>query len=211
MHTFDWDARHNPGVHRIAGRTLGLIGLGASAQAVAARAAAFGLEIQAWVRNPTKYAELAAQMNVKLVPLDELMSTSDFISIHLPLCDSTYRLVSADMLTKMKPSAVLINTARGAIVDEHALVELLQQHRIAGAALDVFDGIDVFALPGTPASHPLLELDNVILTPHSAGSSVESSLDSKIRGARNAVDVLLGLRPRHIVNDDVIPRKPLHV
>ena len=82
----------------------------------------------------------------------------------------------------MKPTAVLINTARGAVIDETALVEVFRQKRIAGAALDVFEGIDVFALPGTPADHPLLSLDNVILTPHCAGSSVESTLDSKLRG-----------------------------
>lgn len=209
MHSFDWGARHHPGVHRVAGQTLGLVGLGASAQAVATRAAAFGLRLKAWVRNPSKYQELAQQLKVELASLDDLVSTSDFISIHLPLCDSTYHLLSAEMLARMKPTAVLVNTARGAIVDEAALVELLQQRKIAGAALDVFEGIDVFALPGTPASHPLLQLDNVILTPHSAGSSVESSLDSKIRGARNAVDVLLGIRPRHVVNPDVVPRVPL--
>lgn len=209
MQSFDWGARHHPGVHRIAGQTLGLIGLGASSQAVAERAAAFGLRLKAWVRNPAKYQQLANELRVELVSLDQLVATSDFISIHLPLCESTYHLLSADLLATMKPTAVLINTARGAIVDEPALVTLLQQRKIAGAALDVFEGIDVFAIPGTPASHPLLQLDNVILTPHSAGSSVESSLDSKIRGARNAVDVLLGVRPRHIVNPDVVPRVAL--
>ncbi len=209
MQSNDWGARHHPGVHRVSGQTLGLVGLGASSQAVAQRAAAFGLRLKAWVRNPAKYQQLADELHVQLVPLDQLMSSSDFISIHLPLCDSTYHLLSAEMLAQMKPTAVLINTARGAIIDELALVELLQQRKIAGAALDVFEGIDVFALPGTPASHPLLQLDNVILTPHSAGSSVESSLESKIRGARNAADVLLGIRPRHIVNPDVVPRVPL--
>lgn len=209
MHSNDWGARHHPGVHRIAGQTLGLVGLGASAQAVAQRAKAFGLRLKAWVRNPAKYQPLARELDVELVSLNQLMSDSDFISIHLPLCESTYHLLSAEMLALMKPNAVLINTARGAIVDEPALVDMLRQHRIAGAALDVFEGIDVFAMAGTPASHPLLELDNVILTPHSAGSSVESSLESKIRGARNAADVLLGIRPRHIVNSDVVPRVPL--
>ncbi len=90
----------------------------------------------------------------------------------------------------MKPTAVLINAARGAIVDEVALIAALKEKRIAGAALDVFDGIDVFAPPGKPARHPLLELDNVLLTPHCAGSSVESTIDSKTRGAAHAADVL---------------------
>jgi D-3-phosphoglycerate dehydrogenase len=104
---------------------------------------------------------------------------------------------------------VLINTARGAIIDEAALVEALRGKRIAGAALDVFEGIDVFALPGTPADHPLLTLDNVILTPHCAGSSVESTLDSKVRGARHAAAVLSGEWPPFVVNPGVQPRFPL--
>ena len=85
-------------------------------------------------------------------------------------------------------------------------VEALRQRRIAGAALDVFEGIDVFALPELAPSHPLLELDNVILTPHCSGSSVESTLESKVRGARHAVDVLLGRWPPHVVNPEVVPR-----
>lgn len=209
MRTRNWSARHHPGVHRLAGQMLGLIGFGASARAVAQRAAAFGLGLLAWVRNPAKYLDLAKQHQVELVPLDRLLAESDFVSIHLPLCNETHHLLSAERLTLLKPTAVLINTARGEIVDEAALVTLLQQRKIAGAALDVFEGIDVFALPGTPAVHPLLNLDNVILTPHSAGSSVESSRESKARGARHAADVLLGIRPQFVVNPAVVPRFPL--
>jgi D-3-phosphoglycerate dehydrogenase len=209
MHAHQWSARHHPDVHRMAGQTLGLVGFGASAQAVAQRTAAFGMRLLAWVRQPGKYQEIARKLHVELQPLDRLLSESDFVSIHLPLCDETRHLVSAERLARLKPTAVLINTARGAIIDERALVELLRQRRIGGAALDVFEGIDVFAVPGTPASHPLLELDNVLLTPHCAGSSVESSRDSKIRGACNAADVLRGVLPRFVVNADVQPRFPL--
>jgi D-3-phosphoglycerate dehydrogenase len=209
MRTHNWSARHHPGVHRLSGQTLGLVGFGASARAVAQRASAFGLRLLAWVRDPAKYRDFAGQLRVELVPLDRLLSESDFVSIHLPLCDETHHLLSAERLKCMKPTAVLINTARGAIVDEAALVALLQQRKIAGAALDVFEGIDVFALPGTPATHPLMKLDNVILTPHCAGSSVESSRESKVRGARSAADVLLGLRPTSVVNPTVVPRFPL--
>lgn len=209
MHGYEWGARHHPGVHRLAGQTLGLLGFGASAQAVARRAAAFDLRLRAWVRNPVKAQAAAENLGVKLCPLEELLSQSDFISIHLPLTEETHHLLNAERLACLKPSAVLINTARGAIVDEAALVEILQQRKIGGAALDVFEGIDVFALPGTPAEHPLLELDNAILTPHCAGSSVESSLDSKVRGARNAADVLRGIWPRHVVNPEVTPLWPL--
>ncbi|TXT38326.1 MAG: D-3-phosphoglycerate dehydrogenase, partial [Planctomycetota bacterium] len=120
MRTFKWTARQHPGVHRIAGQTLGLLGFGASAQAVAQRAAAFGLRLLAWVRDPAKYAVVAKQLDVELVPLDRLLAESDFVSIHLPLCDETRQLLSAERLNRLKPTAVLINTARGAIIDEAA-------------------------------------------------------------------------------------------
>ncbi len=205
----DFGARHHPAVHRLAGQSLGLVGFGASAQAVAARARAFGLRLRAWVRNPAKYAATAAPLGVELVELDRLLAESDFVSLHLPLTPETRHLLDAGRLALLKPTTVLINTARGALVDEAALVLALRQRRLAGAALDVFEGIDVFALPGTPPRHPLLELDNVILTPHCAGSSVESTRESKLRGARNAADVLQGRWPAHVVNPEVQPRFPL--
>jgi D-3-phosphoglycerate dehydrogenase len=209
MRRGDWSARHHPGVHRLAGQSLGLIGFGASAQAVAVRAAGFGVRLLAWVRQPRKYADVARRIGVELVELDRLLAEADFVSLHLPLTDKTRGLLGATRLARMKPTAVLINTARGALVDEAALVEALRKGRLGGAALDVFDGIDVFALPGEPPRHPLLELDNVLLTPHCAGSSVESTRDSKARGARHAADVLRGRWPPFVVNPDVVPRFPL--
>jgi D-3-phosphoglycerate dehydrogenase len=211
MRRGDWSARHHPGVHRLAGQTLGLVGFGASAQAVAVRARGFGWRLLAWARNPAKYRPLAEGLGVELVGLDRVLAESDFVSVHLPLTPETRHLIGAEGLARMKPTAVLLNTARGAVVDEAALVEALRQRRIAGAALDVFEGIDVFAVSGGPPRHLLLELDNVILTPHCAGSSVESTRDSKLRGARNAADVLLGRWPAHVVNPDVRPRFPLYV
>jgi D-3-phosphoglycerate dehydrogenase / 2-oxoglutarate reductase len=202
----DWSARHDPGVHRIAGRTLGLVGFGGGAKAVAERARVFGLRLLAWARTPDRHRADADRIGVELLGLDRLLEQSDFISIHLPLTPETRYLIDRTKLARMKPTAVVINTARGAIIDESALVDALQHKRIAGAALDVFEGIDVFALPGKPASHPLMELDNVILTPHCAGSSVESTLDSKVRGARNAAAVLAGKWPAAVVNPGVRPR-----
>lgn len=210
MRRGDWSARHHPGVHRLAGRTLGLVGFGASAQAVARRAGAFDLKLLAWARHPDKYRDRAAALGVHLRELEQLLAESDFVSIHMPLVDETRHLLNSRRLALMKPTAVLINTARGAIVDEAALVEALRNKQIAGAALDVFEGIDVFALSGQPwPPHPLFDLDNVILTPHCAGSSVESTRESKVRGAANAVDVLLGRRPKFVVNPQVVPRFPL--
>ncbi|HVW01656.1 MAG TPA: C-terminal binding protein [Planctomycetaceae bacterium] len=198
-----WTARSHPEVHRVAGQTLGLIGFGASAQAVAQRAAAFGLRVVACVRNPEKYATVAKQRGVQLVSFDELLATSDYISLHVPLTPETRGMLDANRIRQMKPTAVLINTARGALVDESALTVALQERKIRGAALDVFEQIDVFAEPGDPPAHPLLELDNVILTPHCAGSSVESGVESQQRGTRNLVDVLNGRRPKHVVNPEV--------
>ena len=204
MRTGNWTARSHPGVHRLAGQTLGLIGFGASAQAVAVRAAAFGLRVLAWVRNPDKDSGIAAQFGVTLAPLGEVLANADYVSLHLPLTVDTRGIINESLLKVFKPGAVLINTARGALVDEAALINALQSRRIGGAALDVFDGINVFAEPGPPPVHPFFELDNVLLTPHCAGSSVESSFDSKTRGARNAALVLSGQHPEHIVNPEVL-------
>ena len=209
MRQGNWTARGNRAVHRIAGQTLGLIGFGKSAQAVAHRAAAFGLKLLGWARNPAKHQAAAAADGAELVSLERLLGASDFVSIHLPLTDETRHFLSAERLQLLKPNVVVINTSRGAVIDETALIEVLRERRIGGAALDVFETIDVFAPPGPPVAHPLLALDNVIATPHCAGSSVESTYESKLRGARHAADVLLGRWPPHVVNPDVVPRFPL--
>jgi D-3-phosphoglycerate dehydrogenase len=204
-----WSARHHPGVHRVAGQTLGLVGFGTGARAVAGRARAFGMRLLAWARHPDRHREAASGLGVELASLDRVLSDSDFVSLHLPLTPDTRHLLDAAHLARMRPGAVLINTARGPIVDEAALVAALREHRIAGAALDVFEEIDVFALPEAPQCHALLDLDNVILTPHCGGSSVESTRESKVRGASHAVDVLQGRWPPHVVNPDVVPRVDL--
>ena len=209
MKAGDWTARNHPQVRRIAGRTLGLVGFGASSRAVAERARSFGLKLLAWTRNPDKVRGLAEQLGVELRELDDVLRESDFVSLHLPLTRETTHLLDERRIGLMKPGAVLINTARGALVDETALVKALKEKHLCGAALDVFEGIDVFALPKDPPQHELLKLDNVILTPHCAGSSVESTLDSKRRGAASVSDVLGGKWPRHVVNPQVQPRFPL--
>jgi D-3-phosphoglycerate dehydrogenase len=209
MRRGDWTARNHSGVHRVAGQTLGLVGFGQSAQAVATRGVAFGMRVMAWTRDPAKFSAVAERTGVTLTSLDRVLAEADYVSLHLPLSSETRGLINAAGIALMQPRAVLINTARGALVDEGALVSALTQRRIGGAALDVFDGIDVFALPGDPPRHPLLELDNVLLTPHCAGSSVESTIDSKTRGARHAADVLLGRWPAHVVNPEVVPRYTL--
>lgn len=208
MRLGNWNARHNPAVHRLAGQSLGLAGFGASAQAVAVRAKPFGLRLQAWARNPDKYREKASRLGVDLIDFESLLATSDFLSVHIPLTPETRGLIGAGELERMKSTVILINTSRGAIIDEDALVAALRARRIGGAALDTFAGIDVFDSTGPPV-HPLLALENVILTPHCSGSSVESTRESKVRGAANAAAVLRGHWPPYVVNSDVVPRFPL--
>jgi D-3-phosphoglycerate dehydrogenase len=176
---------------------------------VAERARPFGLKLLAWSRSGRERQADAGRLGVELRELDDLLHESDFVSLHLPLTPETTHLLDERRLGLMKPGAVLINTARGALVDETALVKALQEKHLCGAALDVFEGIDVFALPKDPPDHALMKLDNVILTPHCAGSSVESTLDSKRRGAASVADVLRGKWPRHVVNPQVQPRFPL--
>lgn len=140
------------------GKTLGVVGLGVTGPQVLTLAHAFGMKTIAW--SPHLSQARAAAAGTRLVPRDELLSTSDVVSLHMVLADSTRGLLGRRELALMKPSAYLVNTSRGALVDEDALVEALRERRIAGA------GLDVFAVEPLPDPHPLRELDNVVLTPH---------------------------------------------
>jgi phosphoglycerate dehydrogenase-like enzyme len=152
---------------RLAGRTLGLVGLGRLGAEMIQPARAFGMDVLAW--SPNLKADRAAALGVRQVPKKELLAESDVVSIHLVLSDSTRGLITAHDLAAMKPTAVLINTARGPIVDETALVAALRAKTIAGAGLDVYD------VEPLPDGHPLQALDNVVLSPH-LGYVEESSL-----------------------------------
>jgi phosphoglycerate dehydrogenase-like enzyme len=140
------------------GHTLGLLGLGNIGARVAKAGQAFGMNVIAWSQNLT--AERAEAAGTRLVSKQELFEQADYLSIHLVLGDRTRGLVGAEDLARMKPTAYLINTSRGPIVDEAALLDALRNRRIAGAGLDVYDTEPL------PADHPLLALDNVLLTPH---------------------------------------------
>lgn len=142
----------------MAGRTLGIVGLGNLGSQVARVGRAFGMQVVAWSQNLT--AERAAEHEATLVTKDELFARSDYVSIHLLLSGRTRGLIGEHELGLMKPSAYLVNTSRGPIVEEEALVRALRERRIAGAGLDVFD------IEPLPAGHAFLSLDNVILTPH---------------------------------------------
>jgi phosphoglycerate dehydrogenase-like enzyme len=140
------------------GKTLGILGLGRIGTEVAAIARAFDMKVVAW--GPTLTAERAAKANATYLPLDEVLRTADVVSVHLALSDQSRNLLNEARLRLMKQSAYLINTARGAIVDEPALVKVLRENAIAGAALDVF------VEEPLPKNHPLTELENVVLAPH---------------------------------------------
>src|SRR5262249_47224113 len=155
----NWEAPSQFMGGEIRQRTLGLVGFGRIAQAVVQLVRAFGMkEILAF--DPLVDRQAAARQGVELVGLDELLARSDFVSIHCPLNETTKKLIGENQLAKMKPEAFLINTARGGIVDEHALYRALKERRIAGA------GIDVFAEEPLTQPHPLAEFDNVLLAPH---------------------------------------------
>jgi phosphoglycerate dehydrogenase-like enzyme len=150
----------------VQGKTLGILGMGKIGTRVARAARALEMDVIAW--GPTLTDERAAASGVRRVELDELISMSDFVSIHLPLSPLSRGLLSRERLAQMKPSAYLINTARAAITNEAAVVEALRQHRIAGAALDVFMEEPL------PADSSIRQLDNVLLSPHAGWTTHES-------------------------------------
>jgi phosphoglycerate dehydrogenase-like enzyme len=142
----------------VGGKVLGLIGLGQVGRKVADLAKPFAMDVIAWSQNLTR--EAAASAGVRWVDKDELLTSADFVSLHVVLSERTRGMIGAPELARMKPSAFLVNTSRGPLVDEPALVSALTERRIAGAALDVFDTEPL------PAAHPFRHLDNVIVTPH---------------------------------------------
>jgi len=196
---------------RLSALTLGLVGFGNSARATAARARAFGMRVLATRRNMNAPRTDADALGVEMVDLETVLRESDYVSLHLPLEKETYHLLDEAALRKLKASAYLINTSRGAIVDEMALVKLLQERAIAGAGLDTFELIDVFVPDGPPPAHPLLQLDNVILTPHVAAMSIQAAQDVARGGVENMVSILSGYwpNPENIVNRGVKPWFPL--
>ena len=171
----------------ISGRRLGVVGMGAIGIAVAERAKAFGMEVVYHNRRAVE-PEVERALGARLVDLDELLATSDVVSLNCPYTPETHHLIDADALRRMRSSAYLVNTARGPIVDEAALVEALRRGDIAGAGLDVFEH--------EPAVHPgLLELDNAVLVPHLGSATVETRDAMATLAARNVQQVLAGGAP----------------
>jgi D-3-phosphoglycerate dehydrogenase / 2-oxoglutarate reductase len=189
-----WSYRAAVPRHRLAGQTLGIVGFGDVARVLAGKAHGLGLTVLAYARRPQ------ADAHVRFVSLPELLEASDYVSIHVPLAADTAHLIGTRELALMKRSAFLINTSRGGVVDQSALVAALTEGRIAGAGLDVTD-------PEPPAADdPLRALPNVILTPHVAWYSEESREHVTVEAAREIVRILRGERPRSPVNPGVVPR-----
>jgi phosphoglycerate dehydrogenase-like enzyme len=182
---------------QVHGRTLGIVGLGKIGRKVARVAQALDMKVIAWSQNLT--AATAAEAGVTRVEKDELFARSDIVTLHLVLGDRTRGIVGAHELSLMKPTAYLVNTARGPLINEAALVETLQQRRIGGAALDVFWQEPI------PSNHPLLALDNVVLTPH-LGYVVEESYRAFYGDIVEAVTAWLDGHPIRMLNPDALAK-----
>lgn len=204
--TFQLDAEVRRGVwdvysggktnRRIEGQVLGMVGSGRIGRAVAKRAIAFGLQVI--VFDPYVDAEAIKSFGARKVELEELLKTADFVTFHLPLTAETRHLFGAERIRLLKPTAYVVNTARGGLIDQKALTQALMEGRLAGAALDVLE-----QEPPDP-SDPLLKMPNVILTPHAAFYSKGASDDLHRMAAEEVARVLRGQRPKSMVNPAVL-------
>jgi len=177
-------------VPQLRGKRLGLVGTGLIGREVAAMARGLGMEVVAWTFHPS--ARLADALGLRYVELDELLRTSDIVSLHLRATPETRHFLNRARLAMLKPGAILVNTARGALIDEAALVECLQEKKIACAGLDVFEAEPL------PAGHPLLGLPNVLLTPHAAGMTPEVIQNGLAMAVENIESFQKG-SPTHVV------------
>jgi len=183
----------------VSGKTLGVVGLGRIGRAVARRARAFGMRVLYHSRSRLE-AEEERDLGVEYAEKDELLATADFVSLHVPLSAETRHLIGRRELGLMKPTAYLINTSRGPVVDEAALVEALKARRIEGAGLDVYES-EPMLTPGLAA------LDNAVLLPHVGSATVETQAKMARMAAENLLSALRGERPAHVVNPEVWPRR----
>ena len=189
----EWAKKKLKGIE-LQGKVLGLIGSGRIAREVAKIASCLGMSIL--VYSPHCTPEKAKSMNAELKSMEEIFSTADFISLHVPLTEETRHMVNETLLRKMKKTAFLVNVARGGVVDEEALYKVLKEGTIAGAAVDVFEH--------EPYQGKLAELDNVILTPHIGASTKEGQIRAGVICAEQILKVLDGEEPDYWVNKDMM-------
>ena len=180
------------------GKILGIVGFGSIGKEVAKRALCLGMRVL--VYDPYVEESNLRELGVEKTELDELLRQSDFVSLHVPLNESTRHLIDREKISLMKRTAYLINTARGGVVDEKALAEALKSGQIAGAALDVFD------VEPLPADSPFFDCPNVIMTPHVGAHTYEAILRMNMMAAESIVDFFNGKIPKHVVNRDVITK-----
>ena len=179
----------------VRGRTLGLVGLGRIGKAMVARAKAFGMSVVACDAFPDR--DFCQAEGVRLLELDELFAEADVVSLHAPAVPETYHMVNARRLALMKPTAYLLNTARGPLVDEPALADALRNNTIAGAGIDVFD-------VEPPTANPLISCPNIVMTAHTAGVDIRSRDDMALRAAEAIVRLHRGDWPEGwVVNPEV--------
>jgi D-3-phosphoglycerate dehydrogenase len=199
VHAGKWEMPAVVPIHRLRGTVLGLVGFGRIPQLVAPKAQSFGIRVVSY--DPYIPKDVFERAGVESVEFGELLKISDYISIHSPLLPETQGLFNAEAFRRMKPSAYLINTARGPIVDEAALAHALDAGQLAGAALDV--------MPKEPPSgSPLFGRPNVIITPHTSFYSEESLVDLQTKAAEEVVRVLKGEAPKNPVNPEALKAKP---
>ncbi len=178
----------------LVGKTLGIIGLGKIGSFVAKRARGYGMNVLYNKHSPDMEAE--KELGIKFASLDELLSSSDFVTLHVPLTEETRHMINTATISKMKKGSYLINTARGAIVEERALVDLLRSGHLGGAALDVFEN--------EPDIHPeLINMQNVITTPHIASATYEARDMMSKQAVEAILDSLSGKKPQNIINPEV--------
>jgi D-3-phosphoglycerate dehydrogenase len=182
MRAGEWDRKSFNGVE-LYGKTLGLVGAGRIGGEVAIRARAFGMRVM--VFDPFLNPDRATALGVETADLDEILERADVLSVHVPLTDETHGLIGEAQLAKLKPSAFVLNVARGGVVDEDALLKALQNKRLAGAALDVYSSEPL------PADHPFRTLPNVVLTPHLGASTAEAQQNVAIEIAEAVRAALL--------------------
>jgi D-3-phosphoglycerate dehydrogenase len=187
-----WNSQLSGPVYRLKGKTLGVVGFGRIGQATAEKGKGLGLNILAY--DPYLDGAAARRIGAQAVDLETLTRRADFISLHMPLNDDTRQFVNADFLAQMKPTAYLINAARGPLIDEAALLEAVRSGQIAGA------GLDVLTVEPPAPDHPLLHEARILVTPHSAWYSEEAKIDLRTRCAEEVVRVLRGEKPRSPVN-----------
>jgi phosphoglycerate dehydrogenase-like enzyme len=191
---FDWKRYVG---RELMSKTIGVVGLGHIGKRVVQIAHGFNMEVLAVTAHPSE--KRARELGLNFVGLDTLLAESDIVSLHVPLTPETEHMIGAAQLARMKPTAILINTARGKVVDEHALAGALREKRIAGAGLDVFEKEPI------PMDSPLLKLDNVVLTPHIAFLT-EESLDECSYVTVENVEMFAAGRPQNVVNPDVLAK-----